>query len=299
MKTLTRITTALALLAPLTAAAQSTMTYHGTLTDEAGPVDASHAMSFRLYDESDFGAQLWREDEAAVAIVDGRFSVVLGDDVPLPAIDADAPLYLSVTVQGHPEFSPRMPVGSALRARFAAQAGDVAGRDIHPASVSIGDQLIIDAAGEWVGPPLPAGPRGEPGADGAAGPQGPAGPAGRDGTDGLPGDRGPIGPQGAAGPQGPAGARGPAGPAGPQGPAGAPGYLLTFAGWFEHNCMNDNCGPDRAVAMRPVADHICFLTTTNNDGTAGDYCNISSDGITWNLRASSAYCAAACFRTRP
>ena len=77
---------------------------------------------------------------------------------------------------------------------MAAQALDVRGRDIHPATVSIVDNLVIDASGRWVG--------------NTEGLQGPQGEQGIQGPQGLQGAQGPIGPQGAPGPQGPAGERG-------------------------------------------------------------------------------------------
>ena len=48
---------------------------------------------------------------------------------------------------------PRMRIGGAIRALFAEvaeHARDVEGEDIHPATVSIGNQQVIDAAGRVV-----------------------------------------------------------------------------------------------------------------------------------------------------
>ena len=67
-------------------------------------------------------------------------------------------------------------MGGVLKAQWAAvadHARDVLGEDIHPASVSIGDREIINAAGQWVGDR--AGIAGEQGPVGPAGPPGPAG----------------------------------------------------------------------------------------------------------------------------
>ena len=142
---------------------------------------------------------------------------------------------------------------------MGAHALDVTDEDIHPKSVSMGDRLVIDDMGQWVGDPT--GLRGEPGQDGedfdvrtdydddgfadwietlvGHDPFDPndrpvdgnnngipdllEGPAGADGAQGEPG---PVGPPGSAGPAGPAGlpgARGEVGPSGPMGPAGPAG----------------------------------------------------------------------------
>ena len=72
---------------------------------------------------------------------------------------------------------------------YAEFAKNVVG-DITPNSVSIGNQLVINERGEWVGAPTglrgPAGPPGEAGPEGPAGPQGPAGQAGGDGSPDTP-----------------------------------------------------------------------------------------------------------------
>ena len=74
---------------------------------------------------------------------------------------------------------PRMRVGGALKAQWAQSADharDVRGEVIHPRSVHIGDQPVIDEAGRWVGESTGLrGPQGEPGAMGETGATGPAG----------------------------------------------------------------------------------------------------------------------------
>ena len=82
---------------------------------------------------------------------------------------------------------------------------DVSG-NINPASVTVGGQVVINEAGEWVGSPV--GLRGPEGSPGDVGPAGPAGP------------------QGAAGPQGPQGPPGAAGNAGSDGSPDTPAQVL-------------------------------------------------------------------------
>ena len=149
------------------------------------PVDGARSITFRLYESPDGEAPVWTEEHADVDVVDGVLDVVLGDLVPLPAAAATR-LYLGVQVEGDEELAPRMTVGGALRAQWAAVAAralDVDGRAIHPATVNVGGQLVIDEAGRWVGDA--AGLEGPPGADGAPGPAG---------ARGEPGPRGPAGP---------------------------------------------------------------------------------------------------------
>lgn len=207
---------------------EATVSFQGNLTDLAdAPITGSRSMIFRIYDSPDGGEVLWEESHT-VAVITGWFTAVLGDGAALPEVDSDTRMFLGVQVEGEAEFAPRMRMGASLRARFANQAGDVAGRDVHPRTVSIGETLVIDEAGNWVGPsdigepgergePGPAGPRGEVGPQGAAGPRGQAGgvgPMGPAGPEGLMGPAGPQGEPGVEGPQGPIGERGPAGPAG-------------------------------------------------------------------------------------
>ena len=217
------LTVLAALLLPALALAdEATLSYQGTLTDlDDQPITGNRAMTFRLYESADGDDAIWTEAQP-VNVIQGRFAAVLGDDAALPEVDADTRLYLGVQIGDDAEFTPRMRIGASLRARFANQAGDVADRDIHPATVSIGEMLVIDEDGNWVGPNAVGedgaqGPQGEPGQPGAVGPMGPQGEVGPQGEAGRPGMDGAAG---GVGPMGPAGARGQQGEAGPQGPAG-------------------------------------------------------------------------------
>ncbi len=192
-------------------AAPVTMTYQGALSDAGGvPIDGSRSLIFRIYDDREAGSVVWTETHPDVSIAEGDFSVVLGEVTPLPAdLDPTIQLWLAVQVGADAELSPRMRVGGALRAQWAAvaaQALDVRARHIHPSAVDIGDRPVIDAQGRWVGDPTGlVGPAGPVGNDGLPGPAGPQGSAGAQGADGIPG---PAGPQGSSGSQGPAGSSG-------------------------------------------------------------------------------------------
>ncbi|MBQ99276.1 MAG: hypothetical protein CMO60_00260, partial [Verrucomicrobiales bacterium] len=125
------------MLLSLPALAQDTLSYQGSLFNAARqPVTASYPIVFSLYTERDEGEPIWSESYDSVDIVDGTFNVELGSLTPFPAdIGQNSALYLGVAVNQAPEMTPRVKVSSALRARWAAQAKDVRGEDIHPASV--------------------------------------------------------------------------------------------------------------------------------------------------------------------
>ena len=234
------------------------MTYQGQLFGVNGEVQGGFAMTFRLYGQAEGGEAMWSESHPNVPVVDGIFVVELGSLTPFEGqLRIEGPLYLSVQLGTREEMQPRMLIGAALRAQWAAHARDVRGEDIHPRSLSIGNRLLIDEEGNWLGTAL--------GTPGPTGPPGPIGPAGTsfdasrdsdhdgfadwverlvssdpqdpldqpldDNGDGIPdalvgpqGSVGPIGERGPRGEAGVAGAAGQAGAAGPAGPAGPPGF---------------------------------------------------------------------------
>ena len=214
-------------------------------------------LEVEVWDAPTAGSLLFAES-FTVAVEDGRLSLVLGSQSPLPAdlFTAGFERYLEVrpNLPGTPAQVTRHRLVSApyaLQAESAAGAGaaaDVAGQDIAPRSVAVGGSPVIDATGQWVGAPIavpgptgpqgPQGPQGIPGTDGATGPVGPTGdpgPVGPPGDDGAPGPQGPTGPTGPAAPDGADGAQGPAGPTGPPGPTGPVGGAGADAGlaWTE------------------------------------------------------------------
>lgn len=246
-----------------------TLTHQGRLFDAAGkPQAGSVDVQFAIYAVASGGTALWSE-VATVSLDDGYFASELGSITPLPdsLLDTEG-LFLGITVGNDAEMSPRAEIRSVP---YALRAGDVTG-DIHPTTISIGNTVVVDANGNWVGNPTglvgPAGPQGIPGTAGATGAQGPQGPAGPMGATGTQGPQGPIGltgaqgPAGPAGPTGPTGATGPAGPAGPQGPAGvftppAVTWAIFGAATFTHFT-----GPG-FVLESPSAGVLQFRTTTS------------------------------------
>jgi hypothetical protein len=184
---------ALAASAPLAQDVPKLIQYQGRITDTAGqPVNsAGLSIRFRLYSKASGGPALFTE-QLVLDVTDGLVNTLIGSTAPIPAVifDANPEVYLGITIGNDTEAVPRhrlVSVPYALRAQHAVEASDVPA-DIHPTSVSIGGQTVIDASGKWVGdkaglegPPGPAGPAGAPG---VAGPPGPPGPPGSPGTNG-------------------------------------------------------------------------------------------------------------------
>ena len=94
-----------------------TLVYQGTLTDLAdAAIDGERAVTFRIYDAADAGEAIWSERHPAVDVVGGQFTATLGQRTPIPPELGPAPtLFLGLQVEGDEEFTPRMPVGAALR----------------------------------------------------------------------------------------------------------------------------------------------------------------------------------------
>ena len=214
------------------------MIYDGFLTDlNDQPLEAVVAMHFALYEQGQGGEPVWTERVADVVVRQGAFSVSLGRETPFPAGLFNRPdLHLGLSIDDGDELSPRQRLGAVP---FAQQAGDVAGRNIHPRTVTVGEQIVIDETGNWVGPDIPG--RGE---------QGPAGERGVQGGQGDQGIQGLAGPQGTQGDQG---IQGPAGPQGTQGVAGpAGGFAQGFQGQGDVNLGNVVAGQSEASVQNPI-----------------------------------------------
>lgn len=140
---------------------------------------------------------LWSEEIAGPEVRGGYFSLRIGERNPLPAsLFDDDDLYLGILVDGG-EIRPRAQLASVAFARRSGQAEDVAGRNVHPNSVTIGDRVVIDENGSWLGDPTGlTGPRGEPG---VAGEKGAAGIIGERGATGETDAQGIRGAQGSTG----------------------------------------------------------------------------------------------------
>ncbi|MDP6777683.1 MAG: hypothetical protein QGI83_13060 [Candidatus Latescibacteria bacterium] len=143
-------------------------------------------IDFAIYGASEGGSALWTETHSVEAI-DGRFNVLLGGVTAFPeGLFSGDDLYLSLTVEDDGELSPRQRIVSSAFAIRAAQADDVARRDVHPASLTlsggaaaldttglftarrvsarvlaadsliVGGRSVVDRDGNWTGTPISA-----------------------------------------------------------------------------------------------------------------------------------------------
>ncbi|PQJ33830.1 hypothetical protein BSZ35_03730 [Salinibacter sp. 10B] len=100
----------------------SVLHYQASLLEDEQQVDGEVAFTARIYGVETGGQALWTENRSAVAVTDGRLSVLLGSETSLPntLFDGDA-RYLEIEING--ERLPRLRMAStayALRAGVAA-----------------------------------------------------------------------------------------------------------------------------------------------------------------------------------
>ncbi len=227
----------------------SSFSYQGQLMVGNQPAEGACDLRLSLFDAAEDGAMIGATIDAERTPVDaGVFAVELDFGAEALAVDTDGAggRFLEIEARcpaGVGRFetlAPRQSITPAPFARLAHRAleSDNATGDITPRSLSIGDELVIDADGNWVGdtaglegPQGPEGPEGPAGPAGQPGEQGEPGADGADGADGAPGPQGDPGPSGVPGPPGSAGSPGQPGQQGPpgdRGPAGEPGPAGAF-----------------------------------------------------------------------
>jgi len=159
-----------------------TIIQEGIVTDARGlPLEDAHDVRVRLWDRVAGGMPLFDERHADVEFIGGWYAIAVGSERDLdPAIFRRPGVWLTISVDGGADLLPRIALGKVP----AAFVADDAVGDIHPRTVSIGENTVINENGLWVGDPT--GLRGPAGPAGAAGPQGPEGPAGAAGGQGSP-----------------------------------------------------------------------------------------------------------------
>ena len=137
-------------LAPAAAAeVPGQLNHEGLLLDADGlPMVGLVSLDLAVYDRSEGGVSLWSESYQ-LDLVDGYYSVTLGQQSALGWVDGPGARYLGISVNGQPELQPRRLL---LSVPWALVARNAIG-DITPHSVSVNGQLVIDAQGSWVGPP--------------------------------------------------------------------------------------------------------------------------------------------------
>jgi hypothetical protein len=108
-----------------------TISYQGVLTDNAGVVvpDGNYSMVFKIYGVDTGGTEIWSETQS-VAVVGGRFNVILGGVNPLD-IPFDESSWLEIKVESDPAMSPRIQLAGApysLNARTVEDSAITSGK---------------------------------------------------------------------------------------------------------------------------------------------------------------------------
>lgn len=102
------------------------LNYQGTLRDAEGkPISGIHKLTFRIYKDvtAPLSEALWLEEHAEVTVRDGHFSVLLGNNKPVPPELFTGPdLFIGVTVAPMDEMVPRQRFASAPYAMYADHA---------------------------------------------------------------------------------------------------------------------------------------------------------------------------------
>lgn len=177
-----------------------TISFQGYLSDDAGaPINGPTEIAFAIPGTD------WNEYHPSVLVNQGVFSVVLGNQVSLAAIDFGQVLQLHIAVNGISQSIPISSVPYAFRAKTVEYDSDTL-KTLFCASGQVtewngSNWVCADKASGLQGL---KGDKGEPGSQGVAGPAGVQGPKG-DGPQGVAGPTGVQGPKGDKGDQGPPG----------------------------------------------------------------------------------------------
>lgn len=102
------------------------LNYQGTLRDAEGKtMSGVHKLTFRIYKDvtAPLPEAVWMEEHAEVTVRDGQFSVLLGNNTPVPpALFTGPDLFIGVTVAPFDEMVPRQRFASAPYAMYADHA---------------------------------------------------------------------------------------------------------------------------------------------------------------------------------
>jgi hypothetical protein len=119
-----------------------TISFQGVLTDSIGkPVgDGQWGLTFRLYDDSTEGTQLWNESKV-LQTNRGLFSTILGDVIPFgTSVQFDKPYWLAIQAGGQPEMALRIPLTAV---GYSIHSGK---SDTAKYAESVAQQKFVDSA---------------------------------------------------------------------------------------------------------------------------------------------------------
>ena len=125
--------------------------HEGLLLDDDGlPMEGNVTVRVALYDRAEGGDPLWFE-EYQLGLVDGFYTVRLGEESSLEDVFGSGARYLGLSVNHGDELDPRQ---SLVSVPYSLVSENALG-DITPHSIWVGGQQVIDEEGNWVGPPVP------------------------------------------------------------------------------------------------------------------------------------------------
>ena len=163
------------------------------VTENGEPYRDQHSLLVQFFETSERGQPFYEERHRQVEFYEGHYAIAIGSIVPLNPLDfLRDDIFVQITINDQQVVEPRIPLFKVPAAMVSDLALNVRG-EITPSSVRIGDQLVIDENGRWVGDPTGLqGPAGPPGDVGPQGPQGPRGPAGASGNNADPAEVVPL-----------------------------------------------------------------------------------------------------------
>ena len=133
------------------------LTQQGRLLNSDGSaIEGQHNLTVRLYESGSSSDSLW-EETTMVLFSNGHYMLTIGADSSNPLDNTlleQYPLYMELELNNEGPFSPRQMLKSAPYARLSTQAENLSGGTVNATQISIGETLIIDSSGSWVGPTI-------------------------------------------------------------------------------------------------------------------------------------------------
>ena len=137
------------LLAGSVSAVPGFIVHQGYIEDSDGkPVSGNQSITIGIYSSPDGDDKLF-EQAFDVEVKDGYYVIEVDDSALMPVFETDKDLYLEISIGAY-KGTPRQKIGSVPYAFYSKYAYDAIG-EIHPKSVWINGNKVIDENGKWVG----------------------------------------------------------------------------------------------------------------------------------------------------
>ena len=123
------------------------------VTENGEPYRDQHSLLVQFFETSERGQPFYEERHRQVEFYEGHYAIAIGSIVPLNPLDfLRDDIFVQITINDQQVVEPRIPLFKVPAAMVSDLALNVRG-EITPSSVRIGDQLVIDENGRWVGDP--------------------------------------------------------------------------------------------------------------------------------------------------